>query len=275
MHRVALQQVHQVWWSTIEVVGLLQRMCKCMMVARFKQCKHDKMLEIMILKPTSFILLTNTIERYYGYIQYCLPGTMRKGSILLFLIGWYLHCKSVYGGTYTSIPTRYDRCRLLRGTLSLTNKVSYNIMTNRYVLWLSFDYRNTRSGGYAGTGWTAHRSTWFPWINTGLPYDNLVPASYRDLGRSTVPGTRYQLYTIIGRTIYPATGTYVQTTTNDSQDQTNMRFVQASSFLDSTIFGETKLPIFLPWLSCVPVLVLVSVPWYMVLPLVENNCGDC
>ena len=26
-----------------------------------------------------------------------------------------------------------------------------------------------------------------------------------------------------------------------------MRFVQASSFLDSPIFGETKLPIFLPW----------------------------
>jgi hypothetical protein len=50
----------------------------------------------------------------------------------------------------------------------------------------------------------------------------------------------------IGRMMYSWTGTYVHATTNDSQDQTNKRFVQASSFLDSTIFGETKLPIFLP-----------------------------
>ena len=115
----------------------------------------------------------------------------------------------------------------------------------------------TRSGGYAGTGWTAHRSTSFPWINTGLTYryatcytGTRYQLAIWDLGRST--WYRYQLHTIIGRTIYPATGTYMQTTTNDSQDQTNKRFVQASSFLDSTIFGETKLPIFLPWLRCMP-----------------------
>ena len=42
---------------------------------------HDKKYEIMILKPTSFIVLTSTIERNYGYILF----TMRKGSILLFL----------------------------------------------------------------------------------------------------------------------------------------------------------------------------------------------
>ena len=127
------------------------------------------------------------------------------------------------------------------------------------VLWLSFNYRNTwyipdlvAMLVLAERHIVVHHSHGL--TRSHIPVCNLlhryqVPASY--LGSGTeylVPGTGTSCILLLAEQYIPVpdTATYVQMTTNDSQDQTNMRFVQASSFLDSTIFGETKLPIFLP-----------------------------